>query len=102
VVASVSPNAAKGAAHDTRNSSVSAWIGNMFMVARNLTHASDGGSASQRDHCLNTETAVTRAAVISNPPEANHPVSADVARRRALAGSMVMLLPEDEWCCPSE
>jgi hypothetical protein len=92
----VSPNAANGAAHGTRNSSVSAWIGNMFMVARNLTHASDGGSASQRDHCLNTETAVTTAAAISKPPEANHPVSADVARRTALAGSMVMLLPEDE------
>jgi hypothetical protein len=74
----------------------------MFIVARNVTHASDGESASQRDHCLNTETAVTTAAAISKPPEANHPVSADVARPTALAGSMVMLLPEDEWRCPSE
>jgi hypothetical protein len=36
-VASVRPNTASGAAHATRNSTVSAWIGNMFIVARNVT-----------------------------------------------------------------
>ena len=39
LVASVSPNAANGAAHGTRNSIVSAWIGSMFMVCRNVRHA---------------------------------------------------------------
>jgi hypothetical protein len=36
VVASVSPNAANAADHGTRSAIVSAWIGNMFMVARSV------------------------------------------------------------------
>jgi len=38
-VANVRPNAASGAAHATRSSTVSDWIGNKFMVARNVTQA---------------------------------------------------------------
>jgi hypothetical protein len=38
-VASVRPKAASGAAHATRSSTVSAWIGSMFIVARKATQA---------------------------------------------------------------
>ena len=37
LVASVSANAANGAAHGTRSASVSAWIGSRFMVCFNVT-----------------------------------------------------------------
>jgi DNA repair protein RadA/Sms len=93
IVASVKPVVANVADHGTRSAVVSAWIGSMFIVARNATHASDGGVPSHSDHCRITETAVATPAATSRAPAANQPVSDEVARRTSRAGSMVMTLP---------
>jgi hypothetical protein len=90
LAASVSANAANGAAQDTRSAIVSAWIGSGFMVCCNATHVRDAGLAPQSDHWRRTATAVIRPATISKPPATNQAVSSTVPRRTSRAGSMVM------------
>src|SRR6187200_92662 len=93
IVASVNPSVANAADHGTRSAAASAWIGSMFIVARNVTHAPDGGGLSHSDHCRSTATAVATPATSSKAPAANQPVSFDVARRTSDAGSVVIRLP---------